>query len=110
MQPVNLPPSRCKIGKQRQHDVQGIEYDAPRFHFPGLGREARQHSAKIEVSRLHEIRVWLSVDEKQLLSPQLRELPVEAFCIGLNALRGFLKGDKYSRLLVMARTIDEELQ
>src|ERR1700730_16999124 len=110
MQPVDLPSSRCKIGKQGQHDVQGVEYDAPRLQLTGLGLEARQHSAEIKVSRLHEIWVRLRVDEEQLLTPQLREFPVEAFRIGLNALRGFLKGDEYSRFLVMARTIDQELQ
>ena len=67
MQPVDLAPLAASVGQQRQHDVERVEHDAPGLDLLGLDCEARQHAAEIEVSRLHEVRLRLGVDEEQLL-------------------------------------------
>ncbi len=110
MQPVDLAPFRRQVGQQRQYDVQGIEHDALRPHFPGLGLQRRQHPAEIEVPGLDQVGQRLRVHEKQLLPPQLRELPIEACGIGHDALRGLLESDEDARLLARARAMHQELQ
>ena len=110
VQPVDLPPFRRRVGQQRQHDIQGIEHDAPRPHFLDLGLQRRQHPAEIEIPRLDQVGHRLGVQEEQLLPPQLRELPAEAFGIGHDALRGLLESDEDARLLAIPRAMHQELQ
>lgn len=111
VQPVDLPPSRRRVGQQRQYDIQGIEHDASRPRCAGLRLQRRQHPAEIEIFRLHQVGHRLGVHEEQpFLLPQLPQLPAEAFGIGHNALRGFLESDEDARLRAGLRAVHQVLQ
>nr|ART36605.1 C65 [uncultured bacterium] len=111
VQPMDLPPFRGCVGQQRQYDIQGIEHDALRPHFLGLGRQRRQHPAQIEIARLQQVGHRLGVNEKQLfVSLQSRKVPAETLGVGLDPPRGLLKSDEDARLLAIPRAMDQELQ
>ena len=110
VQPVDLLAARRRVGQQGENDIQRVKHDASRPHGLDLRVERRQHPAQIEVAGLDQVRRRLGIEEEQLFFAQGGQLPTEAFGIGHEPLRAFLKGDEDAWLRAMPCAMGEELQ